>query len=159
MKEIYREALGLIDLTTLNATDTVSKVEAMVQKVNDFHSVYPNYPLPASICVYPNFAGVIKAVRKDPEVHITVVGGCFPASQSPLEVKTLECVRAVEDGADEVDIVLALNAFLERPISLSALDAYLKCPARFYYERLCGLVPLAAVAQHLFLVRHIQDIF
>ena len=113
MKEIYREALGLIDLTTLNATDTVSKVEAMVQKVNDFHSFYPNYPLPASICVYPNFAGVIKAVRKDPEVHITVVGGCFPASQSPLEVKTLECVRAVEEGADEVDIVLALNAFLD----------------------------------------------
>ncbi|MBR5734778.1 MAG: PD-(D/E)XK nuclease family protein, partial [Desulfovibrionaceae bacterium] len=41
----------------------------------------------------------------------------------------------------------ALNAFLERPISLSALDAYLKCPARFYYERLCGLVPLAAVQE------------
>ena len=42
-----------------------------------------------------------------------MVGGCFPASQSPLEVKILECVKAVEDGADEVDIVLALNAFLE----------------------------------------------
>ena len=41
----------------------------------------------------------------------------------------------------------ALNAFLERPISLSALDAYLKCPARFYYERLCGLEPIAAVQE------------
>ena len=113
MKEIYREALGLIDLTSLNATDTPAKIGAMVQKVNEFHSVYPNYPLPASICVYPNFAGLIKSLRKDPEVHITVVGGCFPASQSPLEVKILECVKAVEAGADEVDIVLALNAFLE----------------------------------------------
>ena len=114
MKEIYRQALGLIDLTSLNATDTPAKIGAMVRKVNEFHSVYPQYPLPASICVYPNFAGLIKSLRQDPEVHITVVGGCFPASQSPLEVKILECVRAVEDGADEVDIVLALNAFLEK---------------------------------------------
>ena len=113
MKEIYRKALGLIDLTSLNATDTASGIEAMVRKVNAFHTSYPDYPLPASICVYPNFAGLIKSLREDPEVHITVVGGCFPASQSPLEVKTLECVRAVEEGADEVDIVLALNAFLD----------------------------------------------
>lgn len=113
MKEIYHEALGLIDLTSLNPTDTPSKIEGMVRKVNEFHNVYPQYPLPASICVFPNFASVVKAARKDPEVNVTVVGGCFPASQSPLEVKLLECIKAVEDGADEVDIVLALNAFLE----------------------------------------------
>jgi deoxyribose-phosphate aldolase len=111
--QIYKEALGLIDLTSLNPTDTPTKITAMVEKVNNFHSVYPNYPLPASICVFPNFAGVIKAARKDPDVHITVVGGCFPASQSTLEVKVAECVGAVKDGADEVDIVLALNHFLD----------------------------------------------
>jgi len=113
MKEIYKEALGLIDLTSLNPTDTPSKIGAMVRKVNEFHSVYPQYPLPASICVFPNFASTIKSLRSDPEVHITVVGGCFPASQSPLEVKILECVKAVQDGADEVDIVLAMNSFLD----------------------------------------------
>ena len=113
MKEIYREALGLIDLTSLNVTDTPAKIGEMVRKVNDFHKVYPQYPLPASICVYPNFAKVIKAVKTEPDVHITVVGGGFPASQSPLEVKVAECVAAVRDGADEVDIVLALNSFLE----------------------------------------------
>jgi deoxyribose-phosphate aldolase len=113
MKEIYKEALGLIDLTSLNVTDNPSKIGDMVRKVNGFHSVYPQYPLPASICVYPNFAKVIKAVKTEPDVRITVVGGCFPASQSPLEVKILECTTAVAEGADEVDIVLALNAFLE----------------------------------------------
>ena len=113
MKEIYKEALGLIDLTSLNVTDTPSKIGDMVRKVNGFHSVYPQYPLPASICVYPNFAKVIKAVKTEPDVRITVVGGCFPASQSPLEVKVMECVTAVSEGADEVDIVLALNSFLE----------------------------------------------
>lgn len=113
MKEIYKEALGLIDLTSLNPTDTPTKIAGMVRKVNEFHNVYPQYPLPASICVFPNFASTIKALRNDPEVHITVVGGCFPASQSPLEVKVLECVKAVQDGADEVDIVLAMNSFLD----------------------------------------------
>ena len=113
MKEIYSKALGLIDLTSLNPTDTPARIGEMVRKVNDFHSVYPQYPLPASICVFPNFASTVRDLRKDSDVHITVVGGCFPASQSPLEVKLLECTKAVQDGADEVDIVLALNSFLE----------------------------------------------
>lgn len=112
-KEIFREALGLIDLTSLHAQDTPSSIHSMVEKVNGFQKKYPDYPLPASICVFPNFAGTIKSSLKVPDVDITVVGGCFPASQSPLPVKILECVTAVEDGADEVDIVLALNAFLD----------------------------------------------
>ncbi len=113
MKEIYKQALGLIDLTSLNSTDTHSKITAMVEKVNRFNDQYPNYPLPASICVYPNFAKTIAAVRENRDVHITVVGGSFPTSQTFLGVKVLECAKAVKDGADEVDIVLALNAFFD----------------------------------------------
>lgn len=103
----------MIDLTSLNPTDTHTKIINLTQKVNDFNSHFPNYPIPASICVYPNFAKTINEVRKDKNLHITVVGGCFPASQSFLDVKKSECEMAVKDGADEVDIVLALNAFLD----------------------------------------------
>mgnify|MGYP003322244921 CR=1 FL=1 len=46
------------------------------------------------------------------DFNITVVSACFPSSQSFLEVKLKECEMAVEQGADEVDIVLALNSFL-----------------------------------------------
>ncbi|MBR0222958.1 MAG: deoxyribose-phosphate aldolase [Bacteroidales bacterium] len=113
-KAIYKSVLGMIDLTSLNSTDTYTKIAAMTEKVNRFHDSFPAYPLPASICVYPNFAKTVAAVRKDPDVHVTVVGGCFPASQSPLPVKVSECTAAVEAGADEVDIVLALNSFLEK---------------------------------------------
>ncbi|HKM12244.1 MAG TPA: deoxyribose-phosphate aldolase [Bacteroidales bacterium] len=113
MKEIYKNILGLIDLTSLNATDTRTSVKAIVEKVNNFNNVFPDYPMPASICVYPNFAGVIAGARRSRDIRITVVGGCFPASQSPLKVKVLECTEAVTDGADEVDIVLALNSFLD----------------------------------------------
>lgn len=110
---IYAAVLGLIDLTSLNPTDTPSSIRAMVSKVNGFKDEFPSYNLPASICVFPNFAGLVRSELKSSDVHVTVVGGCFPASQSPLEVKILECAKAVKDGADEVDIVLALNSFLD----------------------------------------------
>lgn len=102
----------MMDLTSLHSNDTVGSIEALVQKVNGLEERFPQYPLPASICVYPNFAGVVKRVRKNPEVHITTVASCFPSTQSFLEVKVRECELAVESGADEVDIVLALGHFL-----------------------------------------------
>ncbi len=111
--DIYKAVLGMIDLTSLNSTDTYTKIAAMTEKVNRFHDTYPDLPLPASICVYPNFAKTVAETRRTPGVDVTVVAGCFPASQSPLSVKVAECEAAVRDGADEVDIVLALNAFLE----------------------------------------------
>lgn len=112
-RDIYKSVLGMIDLTSLNSTDTYTKIAGMVAKVNRFHDSFPALPLPASICVYPNFAKTVAAALETKEVDVTVVGGCFPASQSPLAVKVAECVTAVTDGADEVDIVLAMNAFLE----------------------------------------------
>ena len=112
-QDIYKSVLGMIDLTSLNSTDTCSKIAAMTEKVNRFHDSFPELPLPASICVYPNFAKTVAQTRNTPDVHVTVVGGCFPASQSTLPVKVAECEAAVKDGADEVDIVLALNAFLD----------------------------------------------
>ena len=112
-KEVYAKALGMIDLTSLTVTDTPTRIAAMTKKVNEFNGLYPDYPLPASICVYPNFAKTVAITRDNPEVHVTVVGGCFPASQSFLDVKVFECVKAVGDGADEVDIVLALNSYLD----------------------------------------------
>ncbi len=110
--EILRKCFSLIDLTTLRPNDTVPSVIKFTEKLSEFRRAFPSYPLPASICVYPNFAAVVRAHRADPSVHVTVVSGCFPSSQSFLEVKLKECALAVENGADEVDIVLALNSFL-----------------------------------------------
>ena len=111
--EVLRACLGMTDLTSLKATDTYSSIRKLVQKVNEFQEHYPDYPLPASVCVYPNFARTVKETLTVPGVHTTVVAGCFPASQSFLEVKELECRMALSEGADEVDIVLALNSFLD----------------------------------------------
>ena len=110
-EQVYKECFAMMDLTTLKTDDTPASVTKLVNKVNDFQLNRPEWPLPASVCIYPNFASVVKASRKC-DVNITVVSACFPSSQSFLEVKLRECEMAVEQGADEVDIVLALNAFL-----------------------------------------------
>ena len=121
-KEIYKRILGMVDLTSLSSTDTHSKIAAMAGKVDCFHEMFPDYPYPASICVYPNFAKTVSLALSTDEVHVTVVGGCFPASQSTLAVKLAECTGAVTDGADEVDIVLALNAFLDKNNAEASLE-------------------------------------
>ena len=110
--EVLKECFAIMDLTTLSPKDTPSSVRKLVEKVNSFAVDYPDYPLPASVCVYPNFASVVRKTRKNPALHVTTVAGCFPSSQSFLEVKLREIELAVREGADEIDIVLALNSFL-----------------------------------------------
>lgn len=110
--EVLKECFAYMDLTTLRNNDTPESVAKLVEKVNSFRIDYPDWPLPASVCVYPNFASVVREHRKYPELHITTVAGCFPTSQSFLEVKVHEIELAVKNGADEIDIVLALNSFL-----------------------------------------------
>lgn len=111
-EKVLKTCFSLMDLTTLKSNDTPTSVTKLAKKVNEFQRSYPEYPLPASICVYSNFASVLKQERTA-DYHITCVSACFPTSQSFLEVKVKECEMAVEAGADEIDIVLALNSFLE----------------------------------------------
>ena len=110
-EQLYKACFGIMDQTTLANEDTPQRVKALVEKVNAFSKDYPDWPLPASICVFPNFASVVASTRKVP-VNVTTVSGCFPTSQSFLEVKLHEIELAVRGGADEIDIVLALNSFL-----------------------------------------------
>lgn len=110
-EQVYKDCFSMMDLTTLKTNDTSASVAKLVETVNSFPQAYPDWPLPASVCVYPNFARTVKETRKC-DFNITVVSACFPSSQSFLEVKLRECELAVEQGADEVDIVLALNSFL-----------------------------------------------
>jgi len=110
-EQVYKDCFSMMDLTTLKTDDTPASVKKLVNKVNSFRETYPKWPLPASVCVYSNFAATVKEARMC-DFNITVVSACFPSSQSFLEVKLKECELAVEQGADEVDIVLALNSFL-----------------------------------------------
>ena len=109
--EVLKQCFSVMDLTTLRTNDTPASVLKLVQKVNGIPANFQDYPMPASVCVYPNFAGVVREAL-DPSVNVTTVSSCFPSAQSFLEVKVRECELAVANGADEIDIVLALNSFL-----------------------------------------------
>lgn len=120
--ETLNLCLSLMDLTSLKSQDTSSSIQAFVSKVNDFPQAFPGHPLPAGICVYPNFVATVKKRLQVPGVRVVAVSGAFPASQSFLEVKLLETRLAVADGADEIDIVLALNAFLNGNAAAAAAE-------------------------------------
>ncbi len=111
-KETFTQCLGFIDLTSLNATDTYDKIIGMMEKVNDFPKHFPQLPNVAAVCVYPSLVPITRHTLRAAEVQIAAVGAGFPASQTFIEVKCDECRRAVDAGADEIDIVISLGAFL-----------------------------------------------
>ncbi|MCF0181959.1 MAG: deoxyribose-phosphate aldolase [Muribaculaceae bacterium] len=104
--EVYQFLLNCVDLTTLGTEDSEDSVAQFVKKVNDFDNNYPQYKNVAAICVYSNFAAVVRSVLEVSDVNIAVCSACFPSSQAHLETKVAETALACADGADEVDIVL-----------------------------------------------------
>ena len=110
--EVYKFCLSAIDLTTLTCNDSVESVTEFAQKTVTFSEAYPDIPNVASICVYPAFVETVGLAIDGTPMRITSVGGGFPASQTFLEVKMLEVAMAVENGADEVDIVLNVGKML-----------------------------------------------
>lgn len=109
--EVYKFLFNSIDLTTLSSEDCERSVARFTTRVNDFDSDYPQYGHVAAICVYSNFAEVVKTNLDVPGVDIAVVAGCFPSSQTFTAVKIADAALAVEAGANEVDIVFNLGMF------------------------------------------------
>ncbi|MDY3858265.1 MAG: deoxyribose-phosphate aldolase [Muribaculaceae bacterium] len=111
--DIYRFLFNCIDLTTLRATDSPVSVANFTERVNAFEEEHPEMKNVAAICVYPNFAQVVRTVLDVSEVDIACVAGGFPSSQTFPEVKVAEVALAVEGGADEIDIVMNIGDFLD----------------------------------------------
>jgi deoxyribose-phosphate aldolase len=110
--ENLKKCFSLIDLTTLNSTDTHARAKKFAENVNNFQNDF-DMPNVAAICVYPSQVATVNDNLKAEGVAIASVAGVFPSSQSYIEVKTLECRMAVEKGADEIDIVISVGSFLE----------------------------------------------
>lgn len=111
--EVWKFLFNTIDLTTLNATDSPRSVADFTERVNAFDEEHPELKNVAAICVYPNFAQVVRAVLEVSDVDIACVSGGFPSSQTFNEVKIAETALAVDGGADEIDIVLNVGNFLD----------------------------------------------
>lgn len=110
--EVKKFLMGSVELTTLKTTDSDESVMAFTERVNQFDEQYPNLPHVATICVYPRYAKIVSETLEVDGVEVACVSGSFPSSQSLIEVKTVETSLAVKDGATEIDMVLAVGAFL-----------------------------------------------
>lgn len=105
-------ALNMIDLTTLEGKDTEGKVRQMCYKAMHPHDELPGLPTVAAVCVYPTFVGLAKKELGNSGVKVASVATAFPSGQSTRDIKIKDTKFAVDNGADEVDMVISRGEFL-----------------------------------------------
>ncbi len=126
-EEVYKFCFSALDLTTLNNNDSVRSVAEFVKKAVDVPVRFPNVPTVSSICVYPSFVDIVGLGVEGTDIGVTSVAGGFPAAQTFLEVKMLEVAMAVENGADEIDVVMNAGEMVEGDFDRLANDLELLC--------------------------------
>lgn len=104
-------ALNMLDLTTLDAKDTVGKVKQLCRKAIQPHEAYADLPSVAAVCVYPNFIADAKKALRNSNVKVASVATAFPSGMSSMKFKLDETRWAVEQGADEIDMVISRGKF------------------------------------------------
>jgi deoxyribose-phosphate aldolase len=119
-KRVLMSILNVIDLTSLRAEDHKSNIINLTGRVNSFTSRFSNIPNVAAICVFPNYVSVVKEKLSVKNVKIASVSGGFPASQTFRIIKIAETKMAIEAGADEIDIVIPVGAFLGKDFAYVA---------------------------------------
>ena len=105
--------LNMIDLTTLEGKDTEQKVKKMCYKAANLFAAFENMPSVAAICIYPSMVKIAKKELLNSSIKIASVSTGFPSGQSVLAVKLFETQLALDDGADEIDMVISRGKFLE----------------------------------------------
>lgn len=118
-------AISMLDLTTLEGMDTPGKVRQLCSKalrpvpsrmqeelLAASTKAIPPIPSVAAVCVYPSLVPYAKEYLAGSKIKVAAVSTAFPSGQAPLDVKLLDVKRAVELGADEIDMVIDRGAFL-----------------------------------------------
>lgn len=103
--------LSMIDLTTLEGADTEGKVKQMCYKAQHLHDEIPGLPTTAAVCVYPTFVKTAVEALKGSGVKVASVATAFPSGHSSREIKLMDTKIAVDNGADEVDMVISRGRF------------------------------------------------
>ena len=112
-----RLAVTMVDLTTLEGKDTPGKVASLCQKALRPHEG-KDIPQVAAVCVYPAMVKHAAKHVKGTPVRIASVATAFPSGQAPLKTRLAEVKQAVDDGADEIDMVINRGAFLAGELKL-----------------------------------------
>jgi deoxyribose-phosphate aldolase len=105
-------ALNMIDLTTLEGKDTEGKLKQMCYKAMHLSNDIAGLPTVAAVCVYPTHVKTAKLALKGSGVKVASVATAFPSGNSTLDIKLQDTKFAVEQGADEIDMVISRGEFL-----------------------------------------------
>ena len=109
--ESLKTIFQCIDFTTLEAFDNETKIndfcsKALSFKDNDLHISVP------AVCIYSPFVRQAKELLRGSGIRVATVACAFPSGQMPFELKRREVEYCVEQGADEVDMVISRGTFL-----------------------------------------------
>src|SRR3954452_19623947 len=105
-------AISMVDLTTLEGSDTPGKVRSLAAKARRPDPTDLTCPPVAAVCVYGDLAGVAKEALAGSDVHVAAVATAFPSGRASRAVKLADVQDAVANGADEIDMVIDRGAFL-----------------------------------------------
>ncbi len=112
-QDALKKIIGIIDLTTLSGDDTVIRVTELCNKASSYENKVAEIPNVAAVCVYPVFAKLVSSLLSDHTIATACVAGGFPSGQSPLHIRIAEVKDAVENGADEIDMVISRGKLIE----------------------------------------------
>jgi deoxyribose-phosphate aldolase len=108
--------IELIDLTTLEGSDTPGKVQSLVAKAMIPDPSDMTTPRVAAVCVYgdlvPYAVEALGSAGGESGIHVAAVATAFPSGRASLPVKIADTKDAVRFGADEIDMVIDRGAFL-----------------------------------------------
>lgn len=107
-----KKVLSMVDLTTLEGKDTPAKVKQLCYKAQHLHDSYADLPNVAAVCVYPTLVRVAREALGESGINVAAVATYFPSGQSSLQVKLDDTRYAVDEGANEIDMVISRGKFL-----------------------------------------------
>lgn len=91
----------LIDNTLLKPEATAQEIKALCKEAKEYDFM--------SCCINPHYVSLVKEELKGSNVKVCTVIG-FPLGQNTTETKVFETKKAIEDGADEIDMVINVGA-------------------------------------------------
>ncbi len=111
--EALKKIISVTDLTSLRGDERKEEIRTLCKKARTFEALDPRIPNVAAVCIYPSFISIALKELSESEVLVATVAGGFPGGDIPQAEKILEVRKAVDAGAEEVDMVLHLPKFFE----------------------------------------------
>jgi deoxyribose-phosphate aldolase len=109
LEQAARQALALMDLTSLNDDDSDAIIRALCRKANTPAGH------PAAVCIYPAFIATARDALAEQglagKVKVATVTN-FPRGEADIERAAAETRAAIAAGADEVDVVFPYRALM-----------------------------------------------